>query len=338
MLNILIGGFFGDEGKGKVAAYLALKDSPSLSVRTGSINAGHTVTYMGKQWKVRIIPSAFVNKSTYLGLGPGALTSIDVLMNEAKETTALDRMYIDPHVGIITENEIKEERSDDHLMKTVGSTGQGVGYAEVKRVLRKLKLAKDYDILSKYITKIPELIIEKLEKNENILVEGTQGYYLSLYHGEYPYVTSRNTSASGVLSEIGVGPKYVDHVTVIFKSYVTRVGEGPLEGEVSWEEAEKLGIAEVATVTGRKRRSAPFNIKLAKEAVRVNSATQIAITKLDSLFKDAKGVREYSKLPAEAKKWIDQIEEELKVPITLVGTGEDALDMIDLRNEKLGGE
>jgi len=338
MLNILIGGFFGDEGKGKVAAYLALKDSPSLSVRTGSINAGHTVTYMGKQWKVRIIPSAFVNKSTYLGLGPGALTSIDVLMNEAKETIALDRMYIDPHVGIITENEIKEERGDDHLMKTVGSTGQGVGYAEVKRILRKLKLAKDYDILSKYITKIPELIIEKLEKNENILVEGTQGYYLSLYHGEYPYVTSRNTSASGVLSEIGVGPKYVDHVTVIFKSYVTRVGEGPLEGEVSWEEAEKLGIAEVATVTGRKRRSAPFNIKLAKEAVRVNSATQIAITKLDSLFKDAKGVKDYSKLPAEAKKWIDHIEEELKVPITLVGTGEDALDMIDLRDEKLGGE
>ena len=338
MLNILIGGFFGDEGKGKVAAYLALKDSPSLSVRTGSINAGHTVTYMGKQWKVRIIPSAFINKSTYLGLGPGALTSIDVLMNEAKETAALDRIYIDPHVGIITENEIKEEKSDEYLMKVVGSTGQGVGHAEAKRILRKLKLAKDYDILSKYIVKIPELIIEKLERNESILVEGTQGYYLSLYHGEYPYVTSRNTSASGVLSEIGIGPKYVDHITVIFKSYVTRVGEGPLEGEVSWEEAEKLGIAEVATVTGRKRRSAPFNIKLAKEAVRVNSATQVAITKLDSLFKDAKGVREYSKLPTEAKKWIDQIEEELKVPITLIGTGEDALDMIDLRNEKLGGE
>jgi len=337
MLTILVGGFFGDEGKGKVAAYLALKDSPSLSVRTGSINAGHTVTYMGKQWKVRIIPSAFVNKSTYLGLGPGALTSIDVLLTEAKETNALDRIYIDPHVGIITENEVREERNDEYLMKTVGSTGQGVGYAEAKRILRKLRLAKDYDVLSKYITNIPDLIIEKLERDEGVLVEGTQGHYLSLYHGEYPYVTSRNTSASGVLSEVGVGPKHVDHVIVVFKSYVTRVGEGPLEGEISWEEAEKLGIAEVATVTGRKRRSAPFNIKLAKEAVRINSATQVAITKLDSLFKEAKGVREYSKLPTEAKRWIEQIEEELKVPITLIGTGEDTLDMIDLRKEKLGG-
>lgn len=338
MLNILVGGFFGDEGKGKVAAYLALKDSPSLSVRTGSINAGHTVTYMGKQWKVRIIPSAFVNKSTSLALGPGALTSIEVLMNEAKETNALDRLYIDPHVGIITEDEVKEERNDEHLMKKVGSTGQGVGYTEVKRILRKLKLAKDYENLSKFIAKVPDLIIEKLERNENIMVEGTQGYYLSLYHGEYPYVTSRNTSSSGILSEIGVGPKYVDHVTVIFKSYMTRVGEGPLVGELSWEEAEKLGIAEVATVTGRKRRSAPFNIKLAKEAVKVNSATQIAITKLDALFKESKGVKEYSKLPNEAKRWIEEVEEELKVPITLIGTGEDALDMIDLRKEKLEGE
>ena len=338
MLTILVGGFFGDEGKGKVTAYLALKDSPSLSVRTGSINAGHTVTYMGKQWKVRIIPSAFVNKNTYLGLGPGALTSIDTLMSEAKETSALDRIYIDPHVGIITENEVKEEKNDEYLMKIIGSTGQGVGYAEAKRILRKLKLAKDYNILSKYITSIPELIIEKLEKNKDVLVEGTQGYYLSLYHGEYPYVTSRNTSASGVLSEIGVGPKYVDHIIVVFKSYVTRVGEGPLEGEIGWDEAKKLGIAEIATVTGRKRRSAPFNVKLAKEAVRVNSATQVAITKLDSLFKDAKGVKEYSKLPTEAKKWLDQIEGELKVPITLIGTGEEALDMIDLRKEKLGSE
>ncbi|BFH73326.1 adenylosuccinate synthetase [Sulfurisphaera javensis] len=335
MLNILVGGFFGDEGKGKVAAYLALKDSPSLSVRTGSINAGHTVTYMGKQWKVRIIPSAFINRSTFLALGPGALTSIEVLMNEAKETNSLDRLFIDPHVGIITEEEVKEERNDEYLMKKIGSTGQGVGYAEAKRILRKLKLAKDFEILSKYIVNIPSLLLEKLDKNENILVEGTQGYYLSLYHGEYPYVTSRNTSSSGILSEIGIGPKYVDHVIVVFKSYVTRVGEGPLEGELSWGEAQKLGIAEIATVTGRKRRSAPFNIKLAKEAVRVNSATQIAITKLDALFKEAKGVREYSKLPSEAKKWIENIETELKVPITLIGTGEDALDMIDLRKEKI---
>ncbi|MFP3201784.1 MAG: adenylosuccinate synthetase [Sulfolobus sp.] len=336
MLDILVGGFYGDEGKGKIASYLALKDSPQYAVRTGSINAGHTVTYMGKSWKVRIIPSAFVNKTTKLVLAPGALTSINVLINEAKETDSLSRLYIDPHVGIITENEIEEERKDEYLMKTVGSTGQGVGYAEAKRVLRKLKLARDFEELRQYLTNVPKLLIERIENGDKILVEGTQGHYLSLYHGDYPYVTSRNTTSSGILSEIGIGPKYVRHVIIVFKSYVTRVGEGPLEGELSWDEAQKLGIAEIATVTGRKRRSAPFNIDLAKNAIKINGATQVAITKLDAIFKEAKGVREYDKLPYEAKKWLEELEDQLKTPITLIGTGEDSLETIDLRKEKLG--
>lgn len=336
MLTILVGGFFGDEGKGKIAAYIGISDSPKLAVRTGSINAGHTVTYMGKQWKVRIIPSAFINKSTKLVLAPGALTSIQLLFNEARETDSTDRLLVDEHVGIITQEEIDEERKDEYLMKVIGSTGQGVGYAEAKRILRKLKLAKDYEELKPYLTKVPDLVLDELDKGNDVLVEGTQGHYLSLYHGEYPYVTSRNTTSSGILSELGIGPKYVDHVLIVFKSYVTRVGGGPLEGEIPWEEAEKMGIAETATVTGRKRRSAPFNVKLAKEAIRINSATQVAITKLDSLFKEARNVREFNKLPREARKWIEDLEAELKAPITIIGTGEDTLATIDLRREKIG--
>lgn len=336
MLNILVGGFYGDEGKGKIASYLSLKDSPHIAVRTGSINAGHTVCYNNNKWKIRIIPSAFVNKSTKLMLGPGALTSITELIKELKETNSEDRFFMDYHVGIITEKEIYEERNDENLMKSVGSTGQGVGYAEAKRILRILKLAKDYPELSKYTIDVPNTLIEEIEKGSEILAEGTQGTYLSLYHGEYPYVTSRNTTSSGILSEIGIGPKYVKDIIIVFKSFVTRVGNGPLEGELSEEEAEKLGLIEIATVTGRKRRVAPFNVKLAKKAIQLNTATQIAITKLDALFKDAYKVREYEKLPNEAKKWIEDLEDQLKVPITLIGTGEDAMDTIDLRKEKLG--
>jgi len=336
MLNILVGGFYGDEGKGKIASYLSLKDSPHIAVRTGSINAGHTVCYNNNKWKIRIIPSAFVNKSTKLMLGPGALTSIAELIKELKETNSEDRFFMDYHVGIITEKEIYEERNDENLMKSVGSTGQGVGYAEAKRILRILKLAKDYPELSKYTIDVPSALIEEIEKGSEILAEGTQGTYLSLYHGEYPYVTSRNTTSSGILSEIGIGPKYVKDIIIVFKSFVTRVGNGPLEGELNEEEAEKLGLIEIATVTGRKRRVAPFNIKLAKKAIQLNTATQVAITKLDALFKDAYKVREYEKLPSEAKKWIEDLEDQLKVPITLIGTGEDAMDTIDLRKEKLG--
>ncbi|BDC19250.1 adenylosuccinate synthetase [Acidianus sp. HS-5] len=336
MLNILVGGFYGDEGKGKIASYLSLKDSPSIAVRTGSINAGHTVCYNNNKWKIRIIPSAFVNKSTKLMLGAGALTSISELAKELKETDSEDRFFMDSHVGIITEKEIYDERNDENLMKSVGSTGQGVGYAEAKRILRILKLAKDYPELSKYVIDVPDTLIEEIEKGNEILAEGTQGTYLSLYHGEYPYVTSRNTTSSGILSEIGIGPKYVKDIVIVFKSFVTRVGNGPLEGELSEDEAEKLGLIEIATVTGRKRRSAPFNIKLAKKAIQLNTATQVAITKLDTLFKDAYKVRQYEKLPNNAKKWIEDIEDQLKVPITLIGTGEDAIDTIDLRKEKLG--
>lgn len=336
MLDILVGGFYGDEGKGKIASYLGIKDSPSIAVRTGSINAGHTVVYNSNKWKIRILPSAFVNKKVTLMIGPGALTSIEQFLKEVKETEAEDRTFMDYHTGIISEKDVTDERNDEYLMKVIGSTGQGVGYAEYRRILRIAKLAKDYKELSKYVTDVPSRIIEEVKKGNKVLVEGTQGTFLSLYHGDYPYVTSRNTTASGVLSEVGVGPKYVRHIIVVFKSFVTRVGNGPLEGELSEEEAKRMGILETATVTGRTRRAAPFNVKLAKKAIELNSATQIAITKLDTIFKDAYKVRDYDKLPIEAKKWIEDLEEQLKVPITLIGTGEDSLDIIDLRKEKIG--
>ncbi len=336
MLNILVGGFYGDEGKGKVASYLGIADSPTYAVRTGSINAGHTVVFGGRSWKIRILPSAFVNNKTKLALAPGALTSIEQLFYEIQITNSEGRVVVDPHVGIITKKEIDDERNDENLMKVVGSTGQGVGYAEMRRVLRLLKIAKDYKELERYLGNVPDLIIGELEKGNLVWVEGTQGTFLSLYHGEYPYVTSRNSTSSGVLSELGIGPKYVNEVLVVFKAYVTRVGNGYLEGEMSEEEAAKLGLLEIATVTGRKRRVAPFNVKLAKEAIRINSATQVAITKIDALFKEAYKVREYEKLPQEAKKWIEEIEAELKTPVTLIGTGEDSLDMIDLRKDKIG--
>ncbi|MEM4441884.1 MAG: adenylosuccinate synthetase, partial [Ignisphaera sp.] len=114
---------------------------------------------------------------------------------------------------------------------------------------------------------------------------------------------------------------------------VTRVGGGPLENEMSFEEAQKLGLLETGTVTGRIRRVAPFNIDLARRAVVLNSATQIALTRLDSLFKQDKCVREWYKLSQEARKWIEDIENKLKTPITIVGTGEDVLCTIDRRKE-----
>jgi len=158
---------------------------------------------------------------------------------------------------------------------------------------------------------------------------------LSLYHGTYPYVTSKDTSASSLCADIGVGPKRVDEVIVVFKSYFTRVGGGPLENELSFEEAKKLNLVEYGTVTGRPRRVAPFNIKLAKRSVMINSATQIAITKIDALYPSSNKITEYEKLPKEAKEFIENIEAELGIPVTLIGTGNEVFDIIDLRKVKL---
>jgi len=335
--TVVVGGFYGDEGKGKIVGYLSIADNVDIGVRGGvGPNAGHTVVVDGKEFKVRQVPSAFVNKKSLLLIGPGVLINPEVLFNEIKITETEGRLYLDKNCGIIEKKHIELDSSDAHLKGTIGTTGTGAGPANAERVLRKLKIAKDLPELQKYLADVPEMLNDALASGKKILIEGTQGTFLSLWHTDcYPFCTSKDTTASAICSDVGLGPKNVDEVIVVFKSYVTRVGEGPLENEHTEEEAKKLGTFEIATVTGRKRRSAPFNFKLAKRAVMLNSATQLAITKLDVLFPQASGVREYEKLPKEAKEFIEKIENELKVPVTLIGTGKETKDVIDMRKEKL---
>lgn len=329
--TVIVGGFFGDEGKGKIAAYLAVKDQPELAVRTGATNAGHTIVHEGKEYKLRIVPSAFVNESTRLLIAAGALFDVRTFRDEVVLTKSFNRVGVDFNSGIIDEAHISRERKDQHLMKEIGSTGSGVGLATVDRALRTLRLARSVPELKPYLTNVSHEVNLALDKGKGVMLEGTQGFYLSLFHGTYPYVTSRDVTASAVCSEVGVGPKRVDEVIVVFKSYVTRVGGGPLENELSEEEAAKRGWLEVATVTGRKRRAAPFNFEMAKRAVEVNGATQVALTKVDVAFRGAGGVREYDRLPPNAKRFIEEVEGELGVPVTLISTGPSVEEVIDRR-------
>jgi len=334
--TVVVGGAFGDEGKGKVVAYLALADKPAGAVRTGAINAGHTVIHRGKMWKLRIVPSAFLSESTRLFIAPGALTRIDVFLKEVEETGVEGRIMIDEKTGIIEERHVKMERENEYLMRVIGSTGQGVGAAMVERVLRVLRLARDFPELKRYVGDTVAIVNEMLDRGETVLIEGTQGTFLSLYHGTYPYVTSRDVTASAVLSEAGIGPRKVGDIVLVFKAYWTRVGAGELPGELPPEEAAKRGWVEYGTVTGRPRRVAPFNVEWARRAIMLNTPTQIAITKLDALFPEAKGKRRWEDLPPDARRWIEDLEDKLKVPITLIGTGEDAEDMVDRRREVFG--
>jgi len=336
MLTVVVGGFFGDEGKGKICAYLSLADNVKVSVRTGFVNAGHTVVYKGQEYKLRLIPSAFVNRKTRLLIAPGANLRLDVFFRELvvlENFNVRDRVGVDKHCSIIEERHVKEEMSSEHLTRKIGSTRQGVGAAVRDRVMRIARLAEDLEELKEFITDVPEEIHEAILRGENVLIEGTQGTFLSLYHGTYPYVTSRDTTASGVCSEAGVGPKDVDEVIIVFKSYVTRVGAGPLEGELSSEEARRRGFLEYGTVTGRPRRVAPFNFELAKRAVLLNSATQIALTRVDSLDPSCKGVKEYSRLSKNIKKFVEKIEDCLKIPVSIISTGPEVTHTIDRRKD-----
>jgi adenylosuccinate synthase len=123
----------------------------------------------------------------------------------------------------------------------------------------------------------------------------------------------------------------VDEVVLVFKSFVTRVGTGPLPDEISKEEAVKRGWFETAAGTGRDRRSAPFSFELARRAAMINGATHLAVTKLDCVFPECQGLRAYERLPLEAKQFIRRIEDETNVPVSLIGTGPDAQDLIDRR-------
>ena len=329
--TVVVGGFFGDEGKGKIISYLAIKDNPKVIVRGGAgPNAGHTIRDGDKVYKVRMLPSGFLNKNAKVMIGPGVVVNPEVLQKEIEDFGASGRSFIDNHCGIIEEKHLTSD-SKGELKEKIGSTGSGTGPANADRAMRVLKMAKEVDSLSSLLTDVAGEVNSAIAAKENVLVEGTQGTFLSLWHGTYPFVTSKDVTASGICADIGLGPKNVDEVIVVFKSYVTRVGTGPLANELSLDEAEKKGWSEFGTVTGRQRRAADFDFDLARRAIMLNSATQISITKLDVLFPECAGKTSYDEISSEAKSFIENIEEKLNTPVTIIGTGPAINDVIDRR-------
>jgi len=330
--SVIVGAFWGDEGKGKIISYLALKDNLDFCVRTGSVNAAHTVWYEGKKYALHMVPAAFINPKTRLLIAAGANVDVKTFFNEVELTQVVpNRIGIDLNASIIEQKHGEQDKASA-VNKGIGTTGRGVGPAIEERVRRTAKLAKDIPELKPYLADQVMEVNDGLDSGKSVLLEGTQGFMLSLFlGGGYPYVTSRDTGASAIASEAGVGPTRVDDVIIVYKSFMTRVGAGPLPGEITKEEALKRGWFEVAAGTGRDRRSAPFDFDLAKKTAKINGATQAAMTKLDCIYPKCRSARKYSDLPKEAKDFIKEVETRTCVPIVFIGTGPDALDLIDRR-------
>jgi adenylosuccinate synthase len=329
--TVVAGAFWGDEGKGKVISYLALKDKVNVCVRTGSVNAAHTVHFEGKRYALHMVPAAFVYDKCRLLIGPGTNVHVFQFLKEVAETGVDSRIGVDQQASIIEPRHSELDKRDSHL-RSLGTTGWGVGPAVQERAKRSAKLAKETAELKQFLADTVAEVNDAIDTNKNVILEGTQGLMLSLYHGSYPYVTSRDTSAAAICSESGVGPTRVDRVLVVFKAFITRVGAGELPGELPREEAIRRGWFETAAGTGRERRSAPFNYELAKTVARIHGATEAAVTKLDILYPSCKNMTKYSELPPEAKNFIAKIEKATDTPVTIIGTGPGALDIIDRRS------
>lgn len=329
--SVIVGAFWGDEGKGKIISYLALKDNLDLCVRTGSVNAAHTVWKDGQKYALHMVPAGFINEKCLLRIAAGANVHIPQFFKEVEMTHVQNRIGIDQNSSIIEKKHSAQDKASA-VNKGIGTTGWGVGPAVEERARRTAKLAKDMPELRPYIMDTVTEINDALDNGKNILLEGTQGFMLSLFlSGGFPFVTSRDTGASAIASEAGVGPTRIDDVIIVYKSFMTRVGAGPLPGEISKVEAQKRGWFETAAGTGRDRRSAPFDFDLARRNAKINGATQAALTKLDCMFPDCRSARKFEALSDDAKQFIKQVESRTGIPVVLIGTGPEALDIIDKR-------
>lgn len=158
VVDVLIGGQFGSEGKGQVAAYLA-RDYDML-IRVGGPNAGHKVFEDPEPYAFHTLPSGTRHCSAHLVIGPGAVIDVPTILREINECSiAPDRLSIDPQALIITD---ADRRGEEELVRNIGSTGQGVGWATARRIrdrgVNHVMLARDVDALAPFVRSTSEVI------------------------------------------------------------------------------------------------------------------------------------------------------------------------------------
>ena len=212
-----------------------------------------------------------------------------------------------------------------------------------------------FDYIMKYKHLYDEFCVDSQDKmyewiksGKSILFEGAQGTLLDIDLGTYPYVTSSSTTAGGVSTGLGIGPKFIDRIIGISKAYTTRVGEGPFLTELFDKDGELLAKKgnEFGATTGRPRRCGWLDLVALKKAIFTNSVTNLCITKLDVLdetesikvcveydndkpvykvfdgwLSSTEGITEYSELPEKAKEYIEFIEEFAECSTSIISTG-----------------
>jgi adenylosuccinate synthase len=292
-IHAIVGGQFGSEAKGHVAAQLTKhytdRGHNQYLVRVGGSNAGHSaVDNDGKVWALRQIPAAAViDRNARLVIAEGSEIDLEVLFSEieALDAAGFDvsgRLFIDSMATIIEPHHIEQESSSDINART-GSTSKGIGAARADRLMRKAKTARDITDLNDFILETSVFLQRRyyLDERANIIIEGTQGYGLGLHTEYYPQTTSGNCRTVDLLAQIGFMPLNPNeardiHTWLVFRTYPIRVAgnSGPLFNETTWQELNALSDGyikeERTTVTKKVRRVGKWDDMLASEAVRAN--------------------------------------------------------------------
>lgn len=243
---LIVGGQFGDEGKGKFIDYLT-KKADIVARYNGGNNAGHTVIVGDKKFAFHLIPSGIVHKDKLNIMGNGMVIDPKVLCDEIEklegEGYTIDdtKLMISTNAHIIQEKHISEDNPEaSENSKKIGTTGRGIGPCYRDKISRTgMRVIEYAKTDNPYANKIAPLVKDVslnmnrfLDEGKNILIEAAQGTLLDIDHGTYPYVTSSNSVSGGACTGLGIGPTKINTVIAIMKAYITRVGRGPLVSEL----------------------------------------------------------------------------------------------------------
>lgn len=209
---------------------------------------------------------------------------------------------------------------------------------------KKLINMRDFLKNEKMIIDTTRYLHSEMKNGKRVLAEGANGALLDIDHGSYPYVTSSNTTSGGICTGLGIPPNKIETIIGVVKAYTTRVGSGPFPTELTDEIGNKMQSigGEIGVTTGRKRRCGWLDLNIMRHSVMVNGYSSILLTKLDVLTgfrelkvllengeyvrfegweEDISGCRAFEDLPANARKYVEFIEEYLETPVSWIGVG-----------------
>ena len=342
-VDVLVGGQWGSEGKGNLAFFMA--PEYDLLVRVGAPNAGHKVRLPdGAVYTHRQLPSGTRATDSQLLLGAGAVIDVGILMREIADCgVSADRLAVDPRALIIEQGDVQRETG---LRAAIGSTGTGGGAALARRIEQRgvpgaVRMARDIPELTPYVRESAAVLEEARAQGGRVFIEGTQGTGLSVLHGSFPHVTSRDTTVASLLAEVGVPPQLLRRVVAAFRAYPIRVGgeSGPMGREITWDlVAQRSGLpatlvkdAELGSVSGNPRRVAEFSWTQLRESARLNGATDIALTFADYIDARNRSARRFSQLTDETIGFINEMESVAGAPVSLISASFDVHGPIDRR-------